>query len=233
MATIDELKGMASAKFGFARSNRFLVELPSPSTLGSGGGLSGFLSAFAGFIPSIPGIVGNGMPSTRELDVLCTRVTMPGKQVTTIPKQIGMEYTKVAYGYAVDDVSLTFYLLNDYGVKRYFDYWVEKVVNQDAHEVNYSNEYSHSVTIHQLRTPQLGFSKKIGPINLNLGLGSGSVYSVKLNKAFPTSVQAIELSNELDGLVELTVQLSYTNWSAVEPSQNFINLNISPGQIFG
>jgi len=37
MPSIDELKGTVSAKLGFARTNSFLVELPS---LG-GGGLGG------------------------------------------------------------------------------------------------------------------------------------------------------------------------------------------------
>ena len=35
MSTIDQLKSLASAKLGFARSNQFLVELPG--TFSSGG----------------------------------------------------------------------------------------------------------------------------------------------------------------------------------------------------
>ena len=58
MPTIDELKGMASSKLGFARSNQYLVEFPS-----MGGGLGGLLGRFSGFIPSIPGLTGDSKPS--------------------------------------------------------------------------------------------------------------------------------------------------------------------------
>jgi hypothetical protein len=39
------------------------------------------------------------------------------------------------------------------------------------------------------------------------------IYTCKLEKAFPTTVNAINLNNEQNGLVELNVQLSYRNWS--------------------
>jgi hypothetical protein len=230
MPTIDELKGIASAKLGFARNNNFLVELP---TLG-GGGLAGLLGGFANFLPSIPGITGNNPQSnSRELNILCESVTMPGRQILTSERQIGNVREKVAYGYAVDDVSMTFYLLNDYGVKNYFDAWMNSVVNNETYEPGYKKDYAKTVKIHQLRKPLIGLSGGLGPIRVNIGVGGGSVYSVELLEAFPTTVQQIDFTNEQDGLVRVTVQLSFTNWKKVSPSQNFISLDINPGQIFG
>ena len=40
-------------------------------------------------------------------------------------------------------------------------------------------------------------------------------YTCILEKAFPTSMSAIEFSNEPGGMVELTVQLSYKDWRSV------------------
>ena len=40
------------------------------------------------------------------------------------------------------------------------------------------------------------------------------VYRCKLIDAFPTTVNAIQLNNELDGVTELNIQLSYTNWTS-------------------
>jgi len=68
--------------------------------------------------------------------------------------------------------------------------------------------------------------KLIGAISLNADLGKGSVYSVELIEAFPTTISTIELSNELDGLLEVTVQMSYTRWQEIEPSQNFVDLDV-------
>ena len=219
MATIDELKGMASSKLGFARSNNFLIELPPLANNPFG--------RLAGFVPSIPGITPNGTASTRELNVLCKNATMPGKQILTSDRRIGMQYEKIAYGYAVGDVNLTFYMLNDYGVMNYFDTWRSKILNEDNLTVGYKNEYAYDVTIHQLRKPQVTLaSERVGPLSINIGAGGGSVRSIRLEKAFPTTIGQIDFSNDLDGLVELTVSLSYTNWKKVTPSQNFINVDL-------
>ena len=151
---------------------------------------------------------------------------MPGKQILTNDRRIGMEFQKVAYGYAVDDVTMTFYLMNDYGVKDYFDSWRSTILDEEGQESNYKNEYAKTVTIHQLRQPLKGFSKQVGPIRFNAGLGGGSVYSVNLIEAFPIATSAIELNNDLDGLVQLQVTFAYTNWKRARGGQNFINMDI-------
>ena len=137
-----------------------------------------------------------------------------------------MEYQKIAYGYAVDDISMTFYLMNDYGVKDYFDSWRSTVIDENGMSSNYKNEYSYTVSIHQLRQPLKGFSRQVGPIRFNAGLGGGSVYSVDLLEAFPIATNAIELTNDLDGLVQLSVTFAYTNWRRTRGVQNFINMDI-------
>ena len=138
-------------------------------------------------------------------------------------------FKKIAYGYAVDDLSMTFYLMNDYGVKEYFDAWRNSAIPEDggnAFTSNYKSSYAKSITIHQLRQPLKGFSRQVGPIRFGLGLGGGSVYSVELLEAFPVSTSAIELNNELDGLVQLTVTFAYTNWKRASNTQGFINMDI-------
>ncbi len=197
MASIDDLKSLASVKLGFARPNNFLITLPARH------GVDG-----------------------RELNILCSNTTLPGKQVLTTERRIGMEMQKIAYGYAVDDVSMTFYLMNDYGVKKYFDNWRSKVINENTFDAQYKNEYVDDITIHQLRKPLVGFSKQLGPFRPNIGIGGGTVYSCKLIDAFPTTIQSIELTNELDGLLQLTVQISYTNWQTDTSPQNFLNASI-------
>ncbi len=213
--SIEDIKALMNTKLGFARPNKFLVTLP---TVGVGGGLlNGIIGAFSGM---------GGGASPRELNILCSNATMPAKQVLTNDRRIGMEFQKVAYGYAVDDVSMTFYLMNDYGIKDYFDSWRSTILDEFGQASNYKNEYAKTVTIHQLRQPLKGFSKQVGPIRFNAGLGGGSVYSVDLLEAFPIASSAIELNNELDGLVQLSVTFAYTNWRRASGGQNFINMDI-------
>lgn len=230
MASIDELKSVATSKLGFAKANQFLVELP-PIGSGGFGGIGGFLANLLPIsIPNIPGILETGNPTTREMNILCSNATLPGKQILTTDRRIGMEFQKVAYGYAVDDISLTFYLMNDYGVKDYFDAWANLVLNQETGEVGYKQDYAKTVKIHQLRRPRKGFSANIGPLTGTVDIGGGTIYAVELVDAFPTTISGVQLSNELDGLVQLSVQLSYTKWNPVKVGlQNFVNANLNFG----
>lgn len=208
--SVDQLKSLASAKLGFARQNSFLVELPTEFSTTS------LLSRIATL-------------GANELNILCSNVTLPGKQILTNDRRIGMEFQKVAYGYAVDDVSMTFYAMNDYGIKKYLDRWQGSQINEETHTPAYKNTYQRDIRIHQLRKPLIGKTIGKGPINLQIGLGQGTVYSVLLENAFPTTVSAIELNNELDGLVQVTAQFSYTKWKAINDPQGLISVSGSIG----
>ncbi len=200
--SIDALKATLSSRGGIARPNRFAIELPS---LGSGGGM------------------------VQAMNVLCRTCTMPGKQITTVDRRIGMEFEKIAYGYAVDDVSMTFLMANDYAIKKYFDKWRSRIINEDRQVAAYKNDYAFPVKIHQLAEglPNVTASVNIGPIQVGLSLNkwlnninvSRSVYSIELLDAFPTTMNSIEFNNDADGMVEMTVQFSYTNWKRVDNSQ--------------
>ena len=205
--SVDELKALVNTKLGFARPNRFLVTLPSFG----GGGLFGIFTDGA---------------SPRELNILCSQASLPAKTILTNERRIGMEYQKMAYGYQIDDVTLTFYMMNDYGVKEYFDTWRNIVINENSMESNYKNDYARTITIHQLRQPLAGFTKQLGPIRFRGGIGGGTVYSVDLLEAFPINTSEIQLNNELDGLVQMDVVIGYTNWRRSTNKEGFINMDI-------
>jgi hypothetical protein len=99
MAGIEQLKGKLTSKNGIAMANQFAVTLPSL----------------------------NGLDS-RELNVICKEVNMPGRQIMSLDRNVGIFNEKVANGFGVEDVSITFYVLNDYGVKKYFDTWANEMV---------------------------------------------------------------------------------------------------------
>lgn len=242
MASIDQFKSLVSAKDGMARPNLFLIELP--------GGFPG--------------------ASVRELNLLCKDVQLPGRQIMTNERRIGMKMERMAYGYAVTDISLTFHVMNDYGVKEYFEAWQNLAIDQNRFEAGYQKArdgsgYAKSVKIRQLKkgfnlpVPKKEFFDtrkipqaiktrlpKFGPIDLASGqldlsyiTNDDVVYICELQDAFPTTINPIQLNNELDGLVELNVQLSYTNWTsskAFQPLQlqNFISRQIGTaiGRVF-
>ena len=209
MASIDQLKGLVNAKNGIARTNLFRVKFPS-----------------------LPGA------TSEEMNILCKDVQLPGRQVLTNERRIGLQNQKIPYGYAVTDISFTFHVLNDYGVKEYFETWQNLAVNQNRYEIGYQRGiegYARQVEIEQFKkvmslpsrhtssSSSNGIFPNIGSIlndteivqnfyGLADELSDMTVYKVKLIDAYPTTMNAIQLNNDLDGITELNISMSYTNW---------------------
>jgi len=188
MLGVDDFKSLVSKKGGVARSNIFRVELPS----------------FAGV-------------TKEEINLLCRDVVLPGRQIITREKNIGIQNRKVAYGHLYQEVSMTFTLLNDYGIKKYFEYWQSKAVNQTSFEIGYKKEYAKTVKIQQLKKST---DARVDDI----------IYEVELYDAFPVTMNDIRLSNDLDQLAELNVSIGFTNWKSnfekpIKPGGSFLDIN--------
>jgi len=218
MATIDQLKSTISFKLGTARPNQFMIELPTD--FGPRGG--GILSAV------------RNLMSGNDLNVLCQSVGIPPKTVLTLDQKMGVQMRKVAYGYSgAGSVNMTFLMLNDYGVRKYFDTWYASTVAQNTGKALYFNNYAKQIKIHQLRKPITNKRFGAGPINLNVNIGEGTVYSALLEEAFPTNITQTEFTNDPDGLMQLTVEMTYTKWSPIVDNQGLFSLDASLGSLSG
>tara|TARA_B100000780_G_C21039241_1_gene416953 strand:+ start:269 stop:877 length:609 start_codon:yes stop_codon:yes gene_type:complete len=192
--TIEKFK--STIRKGIAKSNLFHVELPR-----------------------IPGVNISG----EDLNILCKNVQLPARSISTADRVIGIVTEKVANTFVVDDISLSFHVTNDYNIKRYIESWMNLAVNNDTYELGYKygnredgSGYAKEVVIHQLAHIN---SETTYPINNPLVVPGGlsnprseKVYTCVLEGAFPTSMNNIELQNDLDGLVEMSLSLTYTNW---------------------
>lgn len=215
---IDDFKALVSRSGGFARPNMFRVFLPS---------------------------LGNG---TSPLNLLCTSTELPGRQITSIEKTIGTVNRKYASGYATTDINLTFHVMNNHAIKNYFETWQSLVHSQQSYEVNYYNNYVKPVLIQHLQRgvsfnvfkKQLGFLDKVpsfllerlpdigpfdfsqGEIQIDLGSNDTPVYTCLLEEAYPTTINAIQLGDDQDGIMQLTVSLSYKDWVSgrAKPNDN-------------
>lgn len=209
MASIEDLKGKLTSKNGIAAANQYRVELPR----------------FGG-------------ANSRTLDVVCKEVNMPGKQVLTLDRQIGIFQEKIANGFAIEEVNMVFHVLNDYGVKKWFDSWQKTIVGDIGNDdmpmgfVGYKNDYAKSIKIHQLRKPIARFGFDLGPLDINFDAFGSTIYSVELLEAFPTTLTSIALSNDPDGLVEVSITFSYTKWKVVKDERSLLeaDFNINLGK---
>ena len=218
MASIDQLKSAVSFKLGVAKPNQFMIELPTDFGSNSGGILSAVRNLMSG----------------NELNLLCQQVGIPPKTVLTLDQKMGVHMRKVAYGYSgAGSVNMTFLLLNDYSVRKYFDTWYASTVAQNTGKALYQSNYARQLKIHQLRKPITNKRFGAGPVSLNVGIGQGTVYSALLEEAFPTNITQTEFTNDADGIMQLTVEMTYTKWSPIVDNQGLFSLDASLGSLSG
>lgn len=172
----DTLRGRFEAEQGPAYTNRWMVEMP-PISGSTPGGAAVDVSALA-----------------TPLSELCTAVRIPGKSLNTLDRQLGMEPIKVASGYNVDVLSMTFYLTHTYSARKYFQGWMDLCINPTApYTAGFYDNYVHPITVKQQDRQ------------------GNDIYSAKILNCFPLSINEIELNNQAVGAVgELTVTLQYS-----------------------
>jgi len=214
MRSVEQFKGLVAKGQGFARPNFYRVILPSVI-----GGVK---------FPIVGELLNRGISNLKrtipaeDINMLCTATNMPGRNLLTHDRRIGMVNKKVAYGYAVEDVTLTFRVLNDFRIKEYFEAWQNSAVTTE-YELKYFNDYSEDVVIQALtNSPDADYDKLLrlsytgldqGGLATALAGGESVVYTCVLQSAYPTSVLQMNMSDaQADQLVELNVQLSYKDW---------------------
>ena len=191
MSSIERLKSLISKKGGLAKGNRFNVIFTPPKQTLLNFDLESIISSAISGNFSAKNLINN----PRDISMLCDSVSIPGKQISTIDYQAQKQAIKIPYGTLHDDVSLTFLLTNDYYMKSMFDQWINNIVNSDTYGVSYKKDIVTDVIIQQLdeqNTP---------------------IYGVKLEGAFPTTMNEIVLSNEsTDTIQKLNVSFSYDRY---------------------
>lgn len=219
--SIEDLKGQVSQSGGMGAGNLYKVILPA--------------------------IEGSGVRMA-ELDLLCTVASLPGRQIMSMDYMMGTTNRKIANGYAVTDMTLTFMVTNDHIARKYFESWQDLAHNPVTKELGFYNDYTKSVKIMHLqkgaafpilkkqlniakrvpsfirnRLPSIGpFDLSQGEFDLNASFSDTPVFTVELLECFPTSMAEIPLGNAVEGVMEFSVQLSFTSWvsSHTEPDSN-------------
>ena len=208
--SIDSIKSTINRRGGVARANRFAVYVSHPSK-----GMNSLLKFDPATMLSNL-ISGDGLhladfiSDPRDLFLLCNSCSIPGKRISTTEAHHNHHLTKKPYSAATDEVAMSFTLTNDYYIKKYFDMWQEMIVDtsHDHYKTAYKRDYSRDVIIQQLST-----SNHMIP-----------GYSVKLLNAYPIQIGAVELNNESDGLLEVTVTWEYDNFVSIGLIDGFENI---------
>lgn len=210
---IEQLKAQVSNSGGLAMQNQFMIMLPQ---------------------------LQNFTMDAQELNIMCSATALPGRQIMSLDYAVGTTNRKIANGFATTDLQLTFLVANNHKIRQYFEAWQAEAHNPVTKEVGYYNDYTKTVKIStverglrmSLYKKQLGITSKlpstirnrlpnIGPFDLSqdeIDLGAQFsekvTYTCRLLECFPTTMNDQTLSNGEDGIMELTVQLSFSDWES-------------------
>jgi len=199
--SIDTLKSTINRRGGVARGNRFAVYITHPSR-----GMNSLLNfnpaTLLSNLISGDGVnAGDFIQDPRDMFLLCKSCTLPGKRISTTEATHNHNLSKKPYSAETDEVTMSFIMTNDYYIKKYFDMWQEMIVDTsgDHYKTFYKNDYVTDVTIQQLSA-----SNDVIP-----------GYSIQLRNAYPIQVGAMELDNESEGLLEVSITWEYDNFKSV------------------
>tara|TARA_S200000501_G_scaffold370561_1_gene411952 strand:+ start:1269 stop:1880 length:612 start_codon:yes stop_codon:yes gene_type:complete len=200
--SIQKIQDQASKSGGFAMQHQFVVVLPR---------------------------VPNTIVESRDINVLCRQVNIPGRQMASVNRIIGVKGHELSYGFVEDDVTMEFYVMNNWGIRSYFEEWQNLVLNQNSKYVGYVNDYAKTVRIHALKKG-LDFNfdavrkarnvesllDLLGiDIDIDFNFSQKTNYGVELEGAYPKTINAIQLTNDLDGLLSLSVTFTHRQWRRI------------------
>ena len=198
MNTIDNLKATISKKGGVAFANRFQVFFQPPGAVTLKNLLNSDPKSLVGDLAKNAisgGSPKNIIPDPRDISILCESVNLPGRQISTVDYQADRQTIKIPYGIINEDVTMSFILTNDYYMKQLFDKWMSGIFDVEKYRVGYKKDFVTDVVIQQLNKNNV------------------PVYSVRLEDAFPVTMQSIQLdSNSENTIQKLNVTLSYENY---------------------
>lgn len=202
--SVDNLKSIVGKRGGLAKTNRFLTIFTPPTQsllnlnpmdivgrLISDGGSFNAKSLIA---------------DPRDIAFLCESTSIPGRSLNTLDFQAERETLKIPNGFIDDDVSMTFYLTNDYYMKDMFEEWMSSIVDTEKYQLGYKSNYQTDIVIQQLNE----FDKNI--------------YGIRLKNAYPINIQAIELNNSTENSIQkVTITFAYDRYVP----ENFVESSIS------
>jgi len=185
--TLDEFRTQVLTR-GMMKPNRFEVIINPPSCVGG-----------ASLQTTNAGQANTGaMDMGRLVSLFADTAQLPQTRINVASQRIFGPPTFHAQNadYGGDNISLTFYVDRDMQVKRFFDTWVDGIVDRTAGTVSYLADYATTMTVNQLDETDT------------------ITYSAKFEDLFPISVAPIQLDqNSMNQAGRLTVTFCYRRWT--------------------
>lgn len=185
---------------GFARPNRFRVELQMPPGVPSSGGYMNKESQ-VGRLPAL----GMQLNARGAVQIACHTCTLPGRTMMVYDHSQHSAPFQVPYSQQYTPVTFTFYSDADLRERHFFDAWQTAVVNINDNSMNFYDEYTQDITIQQLDRD------------------GKPTYEVKLYACWPLAIAETQYNyGENNSVLSISVTMNYKLWKSKNDSTEII-----------
>ena len=133
----------------------------------------------------------------------CSAAIIPGTTIATTEK--ALDFRTRAKQRIYDDISLTFYCSESMDEYRYFDDWLNRVINKNTNRVGYHKEY-----IGTIKVKKLGKANKFENVSTSK-VENQTFMTTIIEEAYPKKVDPISLDYNPSGAVTtFAVTFGYT-----------------------
>lgn len=127
-----------------------------------------------------------------KIILFCEKCEIPGINVDTVPVRTYGERREVPFDKVYDPLQLSFYVDNDFIVKRLFDSWINEIVDPVTRHINFAKHYtSDSIKIYVQDTED------------------NNRYAVTLHGVYPKTIAPIQLSYDSKDVMRMNVTMVY------------------------
>jgi hypothetical protein len=187
----------------FARTCRYLVDIPSPRCI---------LNA-----PAIPGGY-NFSSESSSLRYACNAAELPGVTITPLEFRHYAFMQRIAHHPTFTPVTFNFYCFGGMQERAYFEYWANSLVSFQSGLVNYPQDAAGN--------PQTTTSITV----TQYANDNTPIYKVTMFDAFPINIGPMTLNWADDRVHELSITFGYTKWRTSTTDANIVK-PVAPGTL--
>ena len=196
--TINRFIAQMNQGEGVARPTRYLVVIHPPQ--GDKTGTNHHADEFSDMTAGRNDLESGEMK--RNIGMMCNKVTLPSRDITTQPHQMYGLAREMPYGYTtMGKIECTFYGDKFLRQRMFFENWQKKIIDIDTHHMNWYDNYVGTMDIYQLGS----FSAEQDR--------DRTTYAVRLFEVYPQTIGSLDYSyGATDQAVNIPITLNFRTW---------------------
>lgn len=164
-----------------------------------------------------PGLTGSTRTAGELVSLYCEQASLPSQSITAKAfKTFGPSHQRpISTEYGGEGIALSFHVDRDMKVRKFFENWMNIIVDPNSFTVNYQRDYITTIAIRQLDEQE------------------NVTHEIELLEAFPRSMNIMELNNASTNQTHrLNIIFAFRYWKNKDRNSQATPIDISPNILF-